>query len=336
MPDKQVHLGTFLADISDRDKPWDEHRKNATVVQQLYEKGGELQYSERMKGCCRWLGFVLDSQDPNEMRLKLQQAQFCRVRHCPVCQWRRSLKWKARFLTALPKITAAYPKHRWLFLTLTIRNPPIDELRATIQQMNQAWHRLSRLKAFPAIGFAKSIEVTRPGADFAHPHMHVMLLVPASYFGAGYIKQSEWKRLWREALRIDYDPVVDIRAVKPKTGADLETSVQSAIVETMKYSVKEDDLLTDATWLVELTKQLHKTRAVSVGGVLRKFISEEEPTDLIHDEAEAGILVLESELWFQWHQLAYRYVKSERRPASSPETEWKKHDIANINYSDIE
>ncbi|WP_170869787.1 protein rep, partial [Shigella sonnei] len=27
-------------------------------------------------------------------RLRLREAHFCRVRHCPVCQWRRSLMWQ--------------------------------------------------------------------------------------------------------------------------------------------------------------------------------------------------------------------------------------------------
>lgn len=137
-------------------------------------------------------------------------------------------------------------------------------------------------------------------------------------------------------MRIDYDPVIQIQAVKSKQATDLEGIARDAVFETLKYGVKESDLLADADWLAKVTTQLHKTRAVSVGGVLRKFISEEEPTDLIHDEGDSAILALESLLWFQWHQLRKRYVKSERSKDYKTESEWKQHDIPNVNYSDIE
>ncbi|WP_253297333.1 protein rep, partial [Vibrio cholerae] len=55
--------------------------------------------------------------ETGETRLRLRSAQFCRVRHCPVCQWRRSLTWQARIYHSLPKIVVDYPSSRWLFLT---------------------------------------------------------------------------------------------------------------------------------------------------------------------------------------------------------------------------
>jgi hypothetical protein len=64
-------------------------------------------------------------------KLKLVSTHFCRVRHCPICQWRRSLQWKARAYENLPRVVADYPNGRWMFLTLTMKNCPLEDLRET-------------------------------------------------------------------------------------------------------------------------------------------------------------------------------------------------------------
>ena len=52
------------------------------------------------------------------------------------CQWRRSLMWKAKAYKILPRIVEAYPSHRFLFLTLTVKNTDITILNQTLKQMN--------------------------------------------------------------------------------------------------------------------------------------------------------------------------------------------------------
>lgn len=311
MPDCTGNTDLYLSDISECDKPWDEHRANAKLVQALYD-GSDLQrYADRIQDCSKLLGFAFEAQDSGEFRLRLQQARFCRVRHCPVCQWRRSLMWRARFIQVLPKVQEAYPTARWLFLTLTVKNCPLAELRITLQQMNRAWIRLVQRKQFPALGFIKSIEVTRSANGEAHPHFHCLLLVPSSYFSTGYIKQADWTELWRQALRASYTPVVHVKAVKPPKGKEQQSGIDIALLETLKYSVKESDLLSDAAWLHELTHQLHKTRSVSVGGVLREFLSDDEPEDLIHADDDTGSLESDAEIWFGWREMIKRYAKTE-------------------------
>jgi plasmid rolling circle replication initiator protein Rep len=311
MPDKTGSDDLYLSDVSSRDKPWDTHRVNAKLVQKLYNGSDLQQYADRIKDCSRLLGFAFEAQDSGQLKLRLQLARFCRVRHCPVCQWRRSLMWRARFLQALPRVIEAYPTGRWVFLTLTVKNCPLDELRDTLRKMNKAWERLTKRKQFPGLGFVKSTEVTRSANGDAHPHFHCLLLVSPSYFGKPYLTQADWTELWKQALRADYTPVVNVKAVKPKAGSEPGSGVITAVLETLKYGVKEQDLLSDAAWLQELTKQLHKTRAVSVGGVLRKYISDEEPEDLIHGEDEEGDLSEEVDIWFGWREMANRYVKTE-------------------------
>ena len=268
----------YLTNFSPNDKPWDTHRSCADKVGSIYEHPDFEDYSSRIDRCAKMLlfGSRLDVQGRRTIRLK--SASFCRVRNCPVCQWRRSLMWKSRLGEALPAIEKDYPKARWLYLTLTVKNCPITELRETIKLMNFGWKRLTQLKVFPAIGFFKSLEVTKGNDGTAHPHFHVLMMVSSSYFqGATYIKQDKWVQMWKKAMRFDYDPSVDIRAVKSKSGST--SNIVEIIPEIAKYSVKETDLVSDPNWMLEYTKQIHKMRAVSLGGVLKKYLTEEDATN---------------------------------------------------------
>jgi plasmid rolling circle replication initiator protein Rep len=303
----------YLTDFSPVDKPWDKHRATASTVQSLYSQVGYAKYADRIRDCSGQLGFAFEARDEGELKLRLRTARFCRVRHCPVCQWRRSLVWRARFFTAIPKVLEGHPKSRWVFLTLTVRNCPLEGLRGTVNQMNKAWNKLVLRKQFPAIGFVKSLEVTRGKDNSAHPHFHILMMVPPSYFSHGYITQAEWRNLWGSCLKVGYLPVVNVKVIKPRSTVE-DNGLQIAILETLKYGVKESDLIADANWLMELTKQLHKTRAVSVGGVLKNYLSEEEPEDLVNtDENEIETATNEDvSIWFGWREMVKRYVKEER------------------------
>ena len=263
--------------MSPGDKPWDKHHKNTDKVAEIYAKVDYLNYANRMGECSGLLLFGSTSADVlGQQKIKLRSASFCRVRHCPLCQWRRSLSWKARLGKVLPVIERDYPKVRWLHLTLAVLNCDVSDLRETIKLMNLAWKRLTLLKKFPAIGYFKALEVTRGEDGSAHPHFHILLMVEPKYFGGNYISQKEWVVMWRKALKVDYAPTAHIQAVKMI--AD-QTSILDAVKEVAKYTVKPDDLIAEDKWLIELTKQLHKTRAISLGGVLKQYLSEDDATN---------------------------------------------------------
>ena len=271
----------FLSDCSPRDKPWDVHKAQAVQVSQIFNSasGDRLRrWAARVGKCAEWLVYAWGQSrnDPGEFALKLQQAHFCHVRLCPICQWRRSMMYLARFLEALPKLTAENPSARWLFLTLTCRNMPVEDLRASLASMNKAWDRLAKKKAFDVVrGWVRTTEVTRSDQGLAHPHFHVLLMVNANYFGKNYITQAAWAEMWRHGLKVDYTPVVDIRVVKPKAGND---ELAAAVRETLKYAVKPSDMTTNADWFLELTRQLHKLRFIATGGLLKNILRESEET----------------------------------------------------------
>jgi len=291
-----------LADLSSRDKPWDKHRANSDKAADHYRGSDFNAYAQRIDFCSQLLDFKLTPDAAKgELKLKLAAARFCRVRHCPVCQWRRSLMWKAKAYQVLPTIVEAYPSYRWLFLTLTVKNCAIVDLKETLTWMHESFKRMTKLKSFPAVGWLKSTEVTRGKDRSAHPHFHCLLLVKPSYFGKNYIKQSEWVDTWRRCLRIDYNPVLDVQAIKQGH------KPMELVPELLKYCVKESDLVADREWFLELTRQMHNMRCVATGGVLKDYLKalEQEPEDLIGEGEEDQLD--EGHLLFEWKQREKKY-----------------------------
>lgn len=74
----------------------------------------------------------------------------------------------------------------------------------------------------------------------------------------------------------------DIDALQP-TKLEL---LLSAVTEVIKYALKPDDMLADPDWLYELSDQLRNARAVALGGELRRYLSEEDPGNLITEDEE--------------------------------------------------
>lgn len=296
-----------LSDLSEKDKPWDKHRFESDQIESHY-KGTEFDgYADRIHFCAEFLDFNLKPSDSGEMKLKLSAARFCHVRTCMVCSWRKSLRYKARAYKALPKFLEDYPCYRFLFLTLTVKNCEIFQLRETLDWMNKAYTKLSRLKEFPALGWVKSVEVTKGRRGDAHPHFHCLLVVKSSYFGRNYLSQDKWCELWRKSLRVDYKPVLDVQALKA-TG-----SLVALVAEVIKYQTKPTHLIgtgnpQDKEWFLEYTRQIANTKAISIGGILKDYFREleDEPQDLIGND-ETDVSENLQKLTFNWKRFEKKY-----------------------------
>lgn len=321
----QKHDRSFLTDYSPNDKPWDIHKGQSDDVGGIYLQAAEFEaYASRMRDCGGLLRFGWSTfVETGENRLRLREAHFCRVRHCPVCQWRRSLMWQARFYQSLPRIVANYPDSRWMFLTLTVRNCPIEELGDTLTLMNTAFKRMEKRKELkPVQGWIRTTEVTRGKDGSAHPHFHTLMMVSPSMFTRDYITHYRWMELWRDCLRIDYDPNIDVRTVKPKRIKERESLASStadlirgAVSETLKYSTKPADMVADPAWFLELTRQTHKRRFIATGGALKDVLKLDQETndDLILADEPADGEDDGSRLAFSWENQQRRYKRSPER-----------------------
>jgi plasmid rolling circle replication initiator protein Rep len=309
----------YLSDLSPKHKPWDQHRAESDEIEMIY--GASIvkrhqRYSERVQLCSQVLEFARDPPAGGKSKLKLKAAWFCRVRFCPVCQWRRSMQWQARLYQALPRLLTDYPNARFLFATFTIRNCVVSALRYTLKLLTQGWKRLTELALWPAIGWIRAVEITRGKDGSAHPHLHSLLMVAPSYFEEGYLQQHEWAEMWRQSLRLTYIPIVDVRAIKQNTKrSSLKVNNVNVshmwfiVTEILKYSVKSSDMIRDHAWFLSMSDQVVKTRAVAVGGVLKPYLKERGREDLTKEPAEDEALAEAERLFFGWKPQVKRYRK---------------------------
>lgn len=309
-----------LSDYSPKDAKWDVYRAQTELTADLLAEYDEFQrYAARMADCSGVLLFGWDTQpETGETRLRLKQSRFCRCRHCATCAWRRTLAMTGRFLEALPGLMRDHPKARWVFLTLTVPNCPIEELGETLKAMNAGWNRLRLRQEFkPVLGWARSTEVTQEAkrTGYAHPHFHCLLMVPPSWFTRHYVKQSRWVELWRDCMRLDVDPVVDVRAIKGDVmGAAAET------LKTFGYSVKPEQAAADPEWFLEMIRQVHRKRFFASGGALKEAFKEPETDEeMIQGDQPAEGLDDGSRLAFAWTPTQKRYrraPKADRGPTA--------------------
>jgi plasmid rolling circle replication initiator protein Rep len=313
----------WLSDTSPRDRPWDRHGTSSLLIADLYRQSPDKPHrrlGDRVEQCSPILEFGLTiNPETGEVGYRLYHAYFCRVRFCPKCQWRRGLRWHARMFEALPMIEEAFPRHRWLFLTLTVKNPELDQLKATIKAMRYGWKKMVGYKEWPGVGAVRSVEVTKGKDGKPHPHMHALVLVPGGYFSAqgGYLRHERWVDMWRRAMKLPYDPVVNIKPVKARP--EDENPMHGAIAELLKYSVKPDYLTHDKEWLWAITDQLRGSRAVEVFGGLRPFFAEdddEESDDLVHvSEDGAEQKTNEGGVYFNYYRPHKKYGRPRDNPA---------------------
>lgn len=285
-------------------RPWKE-RKTANVSYAEILQILEFKKAKNVGDC----GRVLEFKPTDLGYLKLFKAWFCKSKLCPICNWRRSMKNSAQTQRIVESVVIDKPKSRWLFLTLTMKNVVDGEtLKDGLSEMTKAFHRLFKYKkvAKNLIGFMRNIEVTvNPETESYNQHMHVLLCVENSYFKnkENYITQKEWTELWKKALKINYDPVVDIRPIKPNKKGD--SDIQAAVKETSKYSVKSADFLTDndkrnLEIVADLEEGLYRKRMISYGGLLKEKhkilnLDDVEDGDLINTSDEEKISETEAE-----------------------------------------
>ncbi|MDT2971507.1 protein rep [Lactococcus lactis] len=117
--------------------------------------------------------------------------------------------------------------------------------------------------------------------DTYHPHIHVLLFVSPTYFKnkENYISQDEWTDLWKKSAKLDYYPIVDVRAIKPKN--EKTSDIRSAILETAKYPVKPMELTVESAKVVDdLQKGLYRKRQIAFGGLFKQIKKELELDDI--------------------------------------------------------
>ena len=268
--------------------------------------------SQKIKECGNFLEFIFkEHQITKDTKKKLANANFCKNRFCPVCSWRRVRNITGQLREAFSVIQEK-EKVAVLFLTLTVSNPDVKDLKSTIAKMNKSFNEMTRTKAFnnAVLGYFKSLELLgdKTPKGQAHPHFHILLVVKESYFKkSDYLNKAQWTEMWRKALRVEYTPVVYVSRIKSKN--ENISDIDSAIAETVKYSVKHTDLVKrsneDFYYLYTQTKGM---RFISAGGILKEHLN------LIKIDEDLIYLKKENEaLWIEICRLIYTWLNGDYR-----------------------
>ena len=281
---------------------------NSAIARQLYRDSETIDIGRRIANCATVLGLDIYDNDDQGVETQIRSMRPCNARLCPFCEWRRTRVWRKRLFTGLEAFQEEHPKYVPIFLTLTVPNPCLEDLRVTIKAMNGAWHRMTASKAFPTPYWFRRTEVTvgstAPEAPLmAHPHFHVLLLVKPSYFGKHYIKQLEWQKRWTNAMRSEVPLVVDVRRVRNARSSNSELTPgsepqrlesASAVLEVAKYMSKATQLVEMGDALSEFHRQMGGLKLFTVSKSLKGFIdegliSEEEMCDENYHLAEGRL-----------------------------------------------
>lgn len=281
-------------------------RESSELLASSYDRLGYENKSERVGGCGTYLEFRRSATDVND-GWRLHNANFCRDRLCPLCNYRRTQKIFGQVSQVMDELGDSYS---YIFLTLTVPNCDGLKLSETIDLMQSSFRKFVKYKriARAVCGVLKSLEITRNRQNGTyHPHYHCILAVRDDYFiGQDYIKRDDWLSMWQKATKMPEITQVDVRRCKPKedikNGDNRSKSIGSAVAEVAKYSVKsvdylvpDDPELTDDIVLT-LSAALHGRRLFSFSGIfdeIRKklFLDDCEDGDLIHisdDELAPG------------------------------------------------
>ncbi|MEC3813984.1 protein rep [Bacillus altitudinis] len=299
----------------------------------LEKRTGAPYYGKKAEKVCDCAECLAFRRDKETGRLRLYQAYFCKVRLCPMCAWRRSLKIAYHNKLIVEEANRQY-KPAWIFLTLTVKNVEGDDLKQTITDMMQGFRKLFQYKKVKTgtLGFFRALEITKNHEENTyHPHFHVLIPVKRSYFtGKSYIKQAEWTSLWKRAMKLDYTPIVHVQRVKGKKGIDAEAiekevreamEEQKAILEISKYPVKDTDVIRGNEVTEEnldtvyyLDDALNARRLIGYGGILKEIhkglnLTDAEDGDLVRIEEDDDDVANETfEVMAHWHIGINNYI----------------------------
>jgi plasmid rolling circle replication initiator protein Rep len=289
-----------------KEKSFNKHKKRTIPLYDKYYPFNPKK-ANKILDCGSALWFNLKEHiETKERALKLESMFTCKDRFCPFCNWRRQLKYSKMIYNHIQALEDD-KKHRYIFLTLTVKNCKLDELRATVNAMGKAFSNMTKTVRFKnsILGFLRVLEFTvqKSNSNMMHPHYHVLLVVSSSYFVSTrgkYINTKEWSKMWAKSLKVDYAPIVDVRIVKPNGAKNANASV---VAEMSKYPLKDTDISRIKDFEL-LAIQLKGVRNINAGGILKGILKRVTviDDDLVNTDDTERV-----ELWRLIERICYQF-----------------------------
>ena len=238
-------------------------KKNQELIN-LISKHLSEQNLDLIWNCGTYLEFYSDKKIENK---KLNKANFCKNRFCPMCAWRKARK-DALQVAILMQYLKQEKGLEFVMMTLTAPNVPGENLKNEITRYNKNFKKLIERKELKKIsyGYMRKLEVTyNQERDDFHPHFHVIVAVNKNYFtNRDYISKKRLLVMWQNAMNDDTITQVDIR----KISAD----DNKAISEIAKYTAKDSDYMKSQEVFDYFYKALKNRQVVTYGGAFKEAL----------------------------------------------------------------
>jgi plasmid rolling circle replication initiator protein Rep len=253
------------------------------------------------------------------------KTNYCKLRLCPVCSYRKSRIEGFRAAKVVHKIITGHEdEYTTLVLGLTTRNCSAENLKETIKMQQKGFksliHKSGQGRGGPLsdiiLGYIRTSEVTTAlhlmdkGMGY-HPHIHALVIVPRWY--ANKICETDetlnaeiehLSELYRHTCKLDYTPEIDIR--------ETYNTIEYAAKEIIKYTLKTIDIQS-VEILRTYDRELSNLRMIEYGGLIRetyKDILEKEKTEKLSKKEAMEILIANGDLLIEllrWNHGAKLY-----------------------------
>lgn len=306
---RMLSCGSFINYGIDNDDFLKIAMYNNEQFEKLYKTGStlfNLEYETTIKS-------LEEMGKLGEIKHKFKSAHFCKSRLCPICQWKKLLRKRAEMYKILPSIKEENKSIRFLFMTLTIRNCQMEELKATIKKLNDGLRAMLKDEKLRFIkGSIKSLEITQGKSEenTAHPHLHLLLAVSSTFFkGCNYLTFEKWRELWKKYLNIDYNPQINVQAIKENTDIIRE------LIKTSLYIEKETLDTFDEDIFLQYSRQVDNTRTYELTGIFKEYRKKtktnDKSTEVIDDETgetiDLDMLINSIVVEYLNNQYVYKY-----------------------------
>lgn len=283
----------------------------------------------RIIDCGTFLELLGDFEMENR---KINKANFCKNRFCPMCSWRLACKDSLEISILMEHLRFEENKE-FIFLTLTTPNVKDNSLEEEIRKYNKAFEKLMKRKEVKVIvkGYIRKLEVTyqkeqyitkelwkrkkdyyekrglfigdlEPNYDTYNPHFHVVIAVNKSYFNqtTQYISRERWLELWQLSTGDKSITQVDVRKAKANNHKE--------VYELAKYSAKDSDYLVSRPVFETFYKALKGKQVLVFSGLFKDAHKMYKLGELDIYKKQSDIEYV-YKLYYNWYKNEYENTK---------------------------
>jgi plasmid rolling circle replication initiator protein Rep len=190
-----------ISTIPENLKVWQNLKTRSELLSTRLQKVAP-KYAERMRDCCSKIKFL---ECPNGY-MRFKDARFCRVRGCPMCEWRRS-RYVAKVVCRASVATLEqYPKLHPILFHFPFLECDANQIKQSLNTLKMGWGKLSSLKLWKA-KCKSHVCLTAinlvPDTQKISISMHCIAFMPSSFWtGASRTSQKMLSQTWQESLRV--------------------------------------------------------------------------------------------------------------------------------------